>query len=134
MKANQIQSIVLVLRIVTGMLLLLHGIAKLTGGIDGIQALFVSKGMPGFLAYTVHIGEIVAPLLLIVGFRTKLAALLIAFTMLVAIVVAHWSDIFSLSEHGGWAIELQAFYLMNAVVLIVTGGGKYALSTKNKWD
>ena len=86
------------------------------------------------MAYTVHIGEIVAPLLLIVGFRTKLAALLIAFTMLVAIVVAHWSDIFSLSEHGGWAIELQAFYLMNAVVLIVTGGGKYALSTKNKWD
>ena len=134
MKANQIQSIVVVLRIVTGMLLLLHGIAKLTGGIDGIQALFVSKGIPGFLAYTVHIGEIVAPLLLIVGFRTKLAALLIAFTMLVAIVVAHWSDIFSLSEQGGWAIELQAFYLMNAVVLIVTGGGKYALSTKNKWD
>jgi putative oxidoreductase len=46
--------------------------------------LLVEKGLPGFIAYGVLIGEVVAPILIILGFLTRPAALVLAFTMVVA--------------------------------------------------
>ena len=54
--------------------------------------------------------------------------------MIVAVGMAHAGDIFTLSQSGGWAIELPALYFFGAVALIFTGGGKYALSNKHLWD
>jgi len=47
--------------------------------------------------------------------------------MLVALLMAHMNELFALSKTGGWAIELQAFYLFNAVALFFLGAGKYAM-------
>jgi putative oxidoreductase len=124
----------LILRITLGVLMLFHGIAKITHGVEGIEGMISSIGLPSFLAYGVYIGEIIVPLLLIIGFRTRLAALVFAFNMLVALLLVHASDIFSLTKHGGWAVELIALYLFGAVALFFTGGGQYALSSNNKWD
>ncbi len=123
----------LILRITIGFLMLLHGIAKLKG-VSFIEGMLDGKGLPSFLAYGVYITEIVAPILLIVGFRTKLAALVFAFGALIAMLLAHPTDIFSLSKYGGWEVELLGLYLFGAIALFFTGGGKYALSSKNKWD
>jgi len=125
---------ILILRITLGGLMLFHGIAKIIYGIGGIQEMLTAKGLPGFLAYGVYIGEIIVPLLLIIGFRTRIAALIFAFNMLVAMLLAHAGNIFTLSKHGGWAVELIALFLFGAVALFFTGAGKYALSTSNKWD
>lgn len=120
----------LILRLTIGILVLFHGVAKLTnpGSIDFIQGLLEAKHLPGFIAYGVYIGEIVAPIMLIVGYRVKCAAGLIAFTLVMAIFLAHMGDVFSLAKMGGgWAIELQALYLFGALAIIGLGAGKYVL-------
>ena len=72
--------------------------------------------------------QIVAPMLLIIGWRTRIAAFVYAFNILFATLLVHSEDLFKIGSHGGWAVELQALYFIAAVVLIFTGGGKYAVS------
>ena len=64
--------------------MLFHGLHKLFGGVGFISGMLVEKGLPGFIAYGVLIGEVVAPILSIVGLFTRPAALVLAFTMIVA--------------------------------------------------
>ena len=124
----------LIIRLSLGLLMLLHGIAKLTHGVDFLGDMFKNIGLPAFFAYSVYIGEVLAPLLIIAGFRTRLAGLIFAFTMVVAVGMAHTADIFKLSETGGLALELQTLYFLGGVALFFTGAGKYAASTNSKWD
>ncbi|MDO4703780.1 DoxX family protein [Tannerella sp.] len=123
-----------VLRVSLGILMLLHGLAKLTHGVEGIGQMLSAAGWPSWIAYGVYIGEIVAPILMIFGYGTRMAAAVFAFNMVVAIAMAHSGDLFTLGRTGGWAIELQALYLFGALALMFTGGGKYALSRRRWWD
>lgn len=124
----------LILRVSLGVLMLLHGIAKVTKGVGGIETTLVEAGLPGIFAYGVYIGEIIAPLLMIAGYRTRIAAVFFICTMLVAIFIANPEKVTMLTRTGGWAVELQALFLFGALALFFTGGGKLALSTKNNWD
>lgn len=124
---------ILIMRLSLGILMLLHGIAKLNG-IDGISGMLASKGLPTIFAYGVYVGEIIAPLLLIIGYRTRLAAIVFVVNCLVAILLAHSNDVFALTAHGGWKIELLGLYTFGALALVFTGGGSYSLSHKNSWD
>jgi putative oxidoreductase len=120
----------LLLRGTVGFLILLHGIYKLMNpeAVGYIGGMFASIGLPAFLAYLIYIGEIVAPIMLIIGYQTKIAALLVAITMLVAILLAHASQIFTLAEMGGGAaIELQLMYLFGALAIFGLGAGKHRL-------
>jgi putative oxidoreductase len=118
----------LILRVIVGGLMLFHGVAKLRNGISGIEDMVESKGMPGFFAYGVYVGEVLAPLLMMVGWQTRIAAAVFAFNMVVAVLLAHASDIFSLTTHGTWAIELQAFYIFAAVSIALIGPGSLSAS------
>jgi putative oxidoreductase len=120
----------LLLRITLGVCILFHGVAKIQGGIDGIAQGLTAIGLPGFIAYGVYLGEIVGPLLLIVGWFSRLGAGLIAINMVFAIAIAHRADVFKISEHGGWAIELQAIYLMAAIALVLMGAGRFAINER----
>lgn len=124
----------LIIRLSLGLLMLLHGIAKLTHGVDFLGDMFKSLGLPSFFAYSVYIGEVIAPVLIAIGYRTRLAAIVFAFTMVVAVGMAHMADLFTLGEAGGWALELQGLYFLGAIALFFTGAGKYAASTNSKWD
>ncbi len=124
----------LIIRISIGALMLLHGLAKLIGGIGFIQGILESKGLPGFIAYGVIVGEVLAPLAIILGYRTRIAAAIFAFNALVAMFLVHAQQIFTLGEQGGWALELLGLYLFGAIALLFTGGGKMALSCNIKWD
>ena len=117
----------LILRITVGAMMLLHGISKIQHGVSFLEDMFSNMGLPAFVAYTIYIGEVLAPIALIIGYKTRIAALLVAFTMVVAIFTAHAGDIFKLGEHGSWAIELQAFYLFGALTIFMIGGGKYSV-------
>lgn len=117
----------LILRIALGFMMLLHGIDKLLHGVSGIAGMLNSHGLPGWLAFGVFIGEIVAPLMVLLGIQTRIGAGLMVINMLFAILLAHAHQIFSLTSHGGWGIELQAFYLFTAAALVFLGGGKYVL-------
>ena len=72
----------LVLRVTLGALLLFHGVDKLTGGIDPIVGMVTARGWPALLAWGVYAGEVLGPLLVIVGLFTRLGALLILGNML----------------------------------------------------
>lgn len=120
----------LILRLALGILILLHGIGKLRGGVDWIGPMLESEGLPAFLKYGVYVGEVVAPALVIAGFYTRIGAWLIAVNMLFAIGLAHWGEIFAFDQHGGLAIEKQYLYLFAAIALALIGGGRYAINQK----
>lgn len=123
----------LILRIGVGGLMLFHGIAKFKG-ISGIEGMLSNSGLPAFLAYGVYITEIVAPILIIVGIRTRLASITYVIGVLFALFLAHSRDVFSLSPHGGWAVELLGLYLFGGIALYFTGAGNISLSSESKWD
>ena len=120
----------LVLRLTLGVLILLHGIAKLTHGIDPIQGMVAGMGMPAFFAYGVFAGEVLGPLLLIIGFYARIGAALIAINMLFAIALAHTSELTSLSQTGGWALELQGMFLFTAIALMLMGPGRFGVNQR----
>ena len=120
----------LVLRLTLGILILLHGIAKLTNGIAPIEGMVSGMGLPAVLAYGVYVGEIVGPLLLIVGFYARIGAALIAINMLVAIALAHSNEIASLGQTGGWALELQGMFLFTAIALMLMGPGRLGINQR----
>lgn len=120
----------LVLRVLTGAVVLFHGVAKLLSGVDGIAGMLVSHGLPGFVAYGVYFGEVVAPILLIAGFYARVGALVVTINMIVAIWLAHTGMIFALNAQGGWALELQALILFNAVALVFLGPGRCSVNDK----
>jgi putative oxidoreductase len=117
----------LILRLSLGIFLLLHGIHKVINGLAGIKALLVLNQLPAWLAWGVYIGEVVAPLMIIVGYYTRIGALLIGINMLWAIGLAHRGELFLLGKTGGWALELQGFFLLTALALIFLGPGKYKI-------
>lgn len=117
----------LVLRLTLGILVLLHGIAKLIGGIGFIENMLVGMGLPAFFAWAAYIGEVVAPLLIIVGIYTRLGGILIVLNMLVAIFMVHASEIFQLNSGGGWQLELQGMFLFTAVAVVLLGAGRYSV-------
>ncbi len=119
----------LILRLSVAGLMLFHGIAKIMhpGSLDFIGGMLSGFGLPAILAYGVYIGEVVAPLMVIVGWKTRIGGLIMAVNMLFAMVLAHTGDFFSLSEHGGWMIELQMFYLLSALAVMFLGSGRLAI-------
>jgi len=120
----------LFLRVSLGGLFLMHGIAKLTGGIDFITQTVTGAGLPGFFAYAVYIGEVVAPVLLIAGWYSRVGAGLIALNMLFAIGLVHGPELLMLGGSGGWALELQGMFLFTAIALALIGPGRYRINDR----
>lgn len=120
----------LILRVALGLMVLLHGIAKMKGGVGGIVGMVTGAGLPGFLAYGVYIGEVVAPLMVIAGFYSRIGAALIAVNMLFAFALAHANQLLSLGQSGGWALELQGMFLFTAIALALMGPGRFSINAK----
>jgi putative oxidoreductase len=125
----------LILRVTVAVLLMMHGIAKMQNGISWMAGMLQSHHLPAFVGYGVYVGEVVAPILLILGLFTRLAALVIAFDMVMAIVLAQSDKVFTRSQSGGWAIELEMFYLLASLAIFFLGSGRYAVRKgQHRWD
>jgi len=125
----------LLLRLSIGGLMLFHGVAKLQHGIDGITGALAAKGWPTAIAYGVYVGEFIAPILILIGFLTRPAALIVAFNMVMAVYLAHLGDIFKITPHGGPAIEINLLYFLGALALFFLGGGKFGVSRgRGTWN
>ncbi len=122
------------LRVSIATTMLVYGMTKLIFGNEFIEGLLEQYGLPTFLGYGVFMGEIIAPLFIIIGFRTKLAGLVFAINCLVAILMAQLPTFFTLNAFGGWANGTLFIYTVFGVALFFSGAGKYAFATKNKWD
>ncbi|MDW6001464.1 DoxX family protein [Vibrio mangrovi] len=117
----------LVLRVSFSLMFLLHGIHKIFAGTGFIQGLFIDLGLPAFLAYAAYLGEVVAPIMIILGLFTRFAATAMIGTSLVVIGLVHRDDFFSLNQFGAWEVEDIGTYLFASITILLLGSGKYAV-------
>ena len=117
----------LLLRLAVGGLMLFHGIHKLIDGVDGISGMLAAQGLPGFIAYGVLVGKW-SPCLLIIGVLTRPAALVLAFTMVVAWLMVGLGKTFALDTVGAWAIENLVYFFVGALAIALLGAGRYSLA------
>jgi putative oxidoreductase len=118
----------LLIRLSVGGLMLPHGIHKLINGTGGISGMLTAKGFPEIMAHGVIVGELIAPILIIIGLLTRPAALVMVFTMAMSIYLAFGWPGFALNQHGGITVELNLLYLFGALALVFSGAGRYAVS------
>lgn len=133
MKRNKNLAI-FILRLAIPFTMLIYGINKIIDGTGFIGSLLEQYGLPKMMANGVFIGEIVAPLMLMIGYRTRLAGLIFSFNCLLAIVMAQTQNLFKLNQFGGWSLDLLFIYLIAGIVFYLSGAGEYALSRSNHWD
>lgn len=126
----------LLLRVAVGGLLLFHGIFKVKNGVAWMADPLAAVGLPAFLGYGTYIAEVVAPILVLTGKFTRLAGIVMAFDMLMAILLVLRDRVFSINpQGGGLAIELEMFFLLGSVAIVFLGSGRYAVSKgQGRWD
>ncbi len=117
----------LLLRLMLGLLILFHGVAKLRYGPAFVVGVVNQAGLPTAFAYLVYVGEVVAPLLLVIGLFTRAAALVVTINMIFALALVHTSQFFTISPTGGWALELQGAYLVASIVVALLGAGRFSV-------
>ncbi|NNF56998.1 MAG: DoxX family protein [Rhodothermaceae bacterium] len=112
----------LLLRLFTGLALAFgHGLGKLPPSAGFIETTGnLGFPLPTFFAWAAGLTEFVGGLCLAFGLGTRPAAVLIAFTMAVAAFGQHGGDPFS-------GMEKSLLFLVIAVVLFLTGSGRYGL-------
>jgi putative oxidoreductase len=118
----------LILRLAVAGLLLPHGLTKLLnpGSLTWIGDTLAGHGLPTFLAYGVLVGEIVAPVMALIGWQTRVAGALMAINMLVAVFLVHMNELSVFAGNGGWALELQGLFLFGALAIVFLGSGRMA--------
>lgn len=127
MKKQQLAT--LILRVVFGLMFLIHGIAKFQGGISNTVGYFDSLGLPGSLAYAIAIIELVGGLLLIIGFGTRVIGGIFAIIMLGAIFSAKLS--LGLLGDGVYAgYELELVFLAIGVYFVLANPINLSLDEK----
>lgn len=97
-----------------------------------ISDILESKGLPGFIAYGVYIGEIIAPVLIITGWFTRPAAFIYAFNLLVATLLVGTGKFFTITDVGAWGLESEALYFLGGLSIMFLGAGKYRLGSGNE--
>lgn len=116
----------LLLRVSLGAMLVAHGLLLkvMTFGVAGTVAYFEKLGFPGFFAYLVILGEIGGGLALILGFYTRVIAVLLI-PILVGATLQHVGNgwIFT-AKGGGW--EYPAFWTVTLAVQALLGDGAFA--------
>jgi putative oxidoreductase len=116
-----------ILRIVVGIVFLVHGYQKLFHmGIHGVAGFFGHAGIPLPLvaAVIVSLVEFVGGILLIAGIAVRIAAALNAVDMTVAILVVHLKHGFG-AQNGGFEYPLTL--LAATLCLALAGGGMFSL-------
>jgi putative oxidoreductase len=125
----------LIIRVTCAGLLFLHGSHSAFNGFDHVKEMVRNAGLPVFISYGNLLAEFIAPVFVFVGYKSRIAAVIIAFNMLMSVVLAHRDIAFARNDFGGWMIELNVFYFMTALAVFFGGSGKYSVSRgAGKWD
>ena len=123
----------LLIRLSVGGFMLFPGVHKALTGIDWMYPLLEARGLPNAMAYGSYVGEIVAPVLMLMGILTRISGLIVAGTMGMAVYLALVDKVFTINEHGGWALELNGLFFLGALGLVFMGPGRVSLSRGRRW-
>ena len=119
-----------ILRVVLGIAMLVHGWSKLSGGVDNVAGFFgdtLGIPAPGLMAWVVTIVELVGGILLVVGFLSQIAGILIALDMLGAILFAFLLRGAPFIENGQISWEKEAVFAAAALCIVLAGPGAWAV-------
>ena len=124
LKKNYPDLALLILRVSFALLMMTHGFGKLekllAGGVIKFFN-FLGLGPTASLVLTV-IGEFVAPAMMVLGFYTRWASLVAAFTMGVATFWIHSGDPLGDKEQA-------MMYFFGFLTVFLAGGGKFTLES-----
>jgi putative oxidoreductase len=117
-----IDTALLIARIGIAALMLTHGIPKLMMLLSGAQVQFPPvMGMSAELSLGLTVfAEVICSVLILAGFATRLAAIPLIITMLVALLFIHVADPFAKQEP-------VLKYLLVYIILLFAGSGKYSI-------
>ena len=119
-----------ILRVVLGIAMIVHGWAKLSGGVDNVAGFFgetLGIPAPALMAWVVTIVELVGGILLVVGFLTQIAGILIALDMLGAILFAFLLRGAPFIENGAITWEKEAVFAAAALCIALAGPGAWSV-------
>lgn len=112
----------LVLRIVSGLGMMVHGWGKIQNPTSWNQG-----DMPGFLQALAAVGEFGGGLGLLLGLLTPLAALGVMCTMAGAYILVHSGDPWIASKPGTKSWESASLYFIPALAIFLAGPGSISL-------
>ncbi len=115
----------LILRIGMGLLMLTHGYPKLIKLISGGEITFADPFGAGVMTSLILaiFAEIICSVLIIVGYKTRLACIPLIITMLVAVFIIHSDDPFKRKE-------LAILYIVAFTAIMLLGPGRYSLDSR----
>jgi putative oxidoreductase len=119
-----VDAALLVVRIIVGIIFMMHGAQKMFGAFGGPGLSGVVQGM-GPIGYLVAIGEFFGGLGLVVGFLSRFSAAALIVIMLGAIVQVHGKNGFFLSEKG---FEFNLALIGLLAPILMAGPGRFAAS------
>lgn len=132
MKHTNDQYAALVLRISLGLIMLAHSVylKMVVFTLPGTAQHFTSIGLPSSLAYMVFAIEALAGIALILGFKSRIFAVLLI-PVLLGATWAHWTNgwLFT-NANGGW--EYPLFLVIAAITQAFLGDGAYAILSNKK--
>jgi len=123
MKNNQLNDLgLLILRLMAGGMMLTHGIPKIGRLLGEGPVKFADPfGLGPEISLAMAIfSEVICAILIMIGYKTRLATIPLMVTMLVAAFYAHWDDPFGDKE-------LPLVYFTTYLGILISGGGKYAV-------
>lgn len=114
----------LIFRVALAASMLTHGLPKfnrlLSGAFENFPGIL---GMGSKLSLVLAVfGEVVAPVLVILGLATRLSAIPTAITMAIVVFIVHADDPFGRKE-------LALIYLIGFLTIAVLGGGRFSLDS-----
>jgi putative oxidoreductase len=120
--STSINIALLIARVGIGALMLTHGLPKMAMLFSGEPLQFPPMmGMSSVLSLTLTVlAEVFCSVLLLTGLVTRLAAIPLIITMLVALILVHSADPIAKQEPA-------LHYLLVYLVLLFAGAGKYSL-------
>ena len=115
----------LILRVVfAGSMLYGHGLGKLNRLLEGNLSFSNPLGIGEMPTLILAVfSEFLAPIFIIIGYKTKFFSFFPAATMFVAAFIVHWGDPFG-------RVEKALLFLTVFVILMMTGPGKYSIDRK----
>ena len=126
----------LITRLTLAVVLFPHGAQKFLGwfgglGFEGTMAFFTeTMGIPYFLGLLAIIAEFFGALALVIGFLSRIAAMGIGITMLVAMLTSHIQYGFFMNWYGtqlGEGIEYFLLAIGISIAISIGGGGAYSI-------
>lgn len=128
---NQLAGLApLVVRVVVGLIMALHGFQKLQGGPANFGGFLAQLGvpLPTLMGFVVTFVELVGGVLLILGLFSRLAALLLTIDLTVAILLVKVNvGLLSPSDAPGVGAELDLALIAGFLVVLFAGPGRLSI-------